>query len=134
MNEKITLIQNHPLHKHVGVQEIISESGNGILKAIVNQNALNPSGFYHGGVMYLLCDVCAYAGILSALDPNEDAVTHDIHLSVLRPANLDDELIYSSKIVRHGRTLCFINVEASCGAKLVATARITKSIIKVDSP
>lgn len=131
MIDKIKNIQNHPLHVHVGVQEIVSESGNGRLTAIVNENALNPSGFYHGGVMYLLCDVCAYAGVLSALKPTKDAVTHDIHLSVLRPANLDETIIYTSRIIKPGKSLYFINVEAKREDKLIAIARVTKSIISL---
>jgi len=129
MNDRITPIQNLPLHISIGVQDITSDSGNGTLTAIVNQNALNPSGFYHGGLMYMLCDVCAYSGLLSALSQEEDAVTHDIHVSVLRPARLGDKVIYQSQIVKRGRTLCFIDVVAKCRDKLIATARITKSIV-----
>lgn len=131
MNVKIVAIQNLPLHVYVGVTEIKSDSGNGNLTATVNQNALNPSGFYHGGIMYMLCDVCAYSGVLSALQSNEDAVTHDIHLSVLRPAKLNETVDYSSKIIKRGKSLYFINVEAKIGDKMIATARITKSIITV---
>jgi len=129
MIDKISPIKNHPLHIHLGVQDITSESGNGTLTAIVNTNSLNPSGYYHGGVMYTLCDCCAYSGILSALKSNEDAVTHDIHISVLRPGKLHDKVIYQSKLVKRGKTLCFIDVEAKIDGKLIATARITKSIV-----
>jgi len=129
MNDKIETIKNHPLHVSLGVQEITSELGNATIKAVVNSYTLNPAGFYHGGVMYLLLDACAYSGVLSALEPNEDAVTHDIHVSVLRPAKLDDSVFYKSKLVKRGRSLCFIDVEANSNGKLIATARITKSII-----
>jgi len=131
MNEKIDLIKNHPLHIYLGVQEIISDNGTANLKAIVNNNSLNPSGFYHGGVMYLLLDACAYSGILSALDPHEDALTHDIHVSVMRPAKLNDSIIYQSNVVKRGKRLCFIDVVAKCEDKIIATARITKSIISI---
>jgi len=131
MIDKVAAIQNLPLHVYVGVTEIRSESGNGMLTAKVNQNALNPSGYYHGGIMYLLCDVCAYSGVLSTLKENEDAVTHDIHLSVLRPAKLDEIIIYSSRVIKRGKALIFIDVEAKCGTKIIATARITKSVIKL---
>jgi len=131
MNDKIAAIQNLPLHVYVGLTEIKSESGNAILTAVVNQNALNPSGFYHGGVMYLLCDVCAYSGVISALNDNEDAVTHDIHFSVLRPAKLGQTITYSSKIIKRGKSLYFIDVEAKCADKIIATARVTKSVISM---
>jgi len=129
MIENIEAIQNHPLHVSIGVQKITSDSGNARLTAVVNTASLNPQGFYHGGVMYLLLDACAYSGVLSALESNEDAVTHDIHVSVLRPAKLNDQIIYESTLVKRGRSLCFIDAQARCGEKLIATARITKSII-----
>jgi len=129
MTDRITPIKNHPLHIHLGVQDISSEAGNGTLKAIVNPNTLNPSGYYHGGIMYTLCDCCAYSGVLSILESNEEAVTHDIHISVLRPGKLNDKVIYQSKLVKRGRTLCFIDVEARIEGKLIATARVTKSIV-----
>jgi len=131
MPDRISPIKNHPLHIHLGVQDIISEGGNGTLTAIVNVNTLNPSGYYHGGIMYTLCDCCAYSGVLSVLKPNEEAVTHDIHISVLRPGKLNDKVLYQSKLVKRGRTLCFIDVEASIDGKLIATARVTKSIVPV---
>jgi len=68
---------------------------------------------------------------LSVLKPNEEAVTHDIHISVLRPGKLNDKVLYQSKLVKRGRTLCFIDVEASIDGKLIATARVTKSIVPV---
>jgi len=46
MPDRISPIKNHPLHIHLGVQDIISEGGNGTLTAIVNVNTLNPSGYY----------------------------------------------------------------------------------------
>lgn len=131
MNDKIEAIKNLPLHISLGVKEISSELGNGTINTIVTPASLNPAGFYHGGVMYLLLDACAYSGVLSALEPNEDAVTHDIHVSVLRPAKLNDSITYKSKLVKRGRSLCFIDVEATRNDKLIATARITKSIITI---
>ena len=132
MIDRISPIKNHPLHIHLGVQDIISESGNGTLSALVNSNTLNPSGYYHGGVIYTLCDCCAYSGVLSALQPNEDAVTHDIHISVLRPGKLNDKVVYQSTLVKRGRTLCFIDVVAKIGEKIIATARVTKSIVTIE--
>jgi len=48
---------------------------------------------------------------------------------VLRPGKLNDKVIYQSKLVKRGRTLCFIDVEARIEGKLIATARVTKSIV-----
>ncbi len=131
MSVRINPIKNLPLHISLGVQDIKSEDGRGTLVAMAHQGSLNPAGLYHGGIIYMLCDVCAYSGLLSALSDEEDAVTHDIHVSVLRPVKAESEVMYQSSIVKRGRTLCFIDVEASSNGKLIATARVTKSIIKV---
>jgi len=130
VKEKIQAIKALPYHKSIGVKDIISESGNATLTAEVTENTLNPAGYYHGGIIYTLCDVCAYSGILSVLKPHEDAVTHDIHISVLRPARLGDQIIYKSNVVKQGRSLCFIDVEVTVLNKIIATARITKSKTK----
>ncbi len=131
MQKKLAAIKNLPLHIHLGVEDIQSDAGAATLRTKANDNTLNPAGYYHGGVIYMLCDVCAYSGVLSALDPSEDAVTHDIHVSVLRPVSPGATVIYQSTLVKRGRTLCFIDVTATCDTKVVATARITKSIVKL---
>ena len=129
MSDRISPIKNLPLHISLGVRDIKSEDGAGTLVAIAHKDVLNPAGLYHGGIIYMLCDVCAYSGLISALGDQEDAVTHDIHVSVLRPVKEGSEVIYKSSIVKRGRTLCFINVEARSNDKLIATARVTKSMI-----
>lgn len=129
MSDRIVPIKNLPLHISLGVQDVQSEEGSGMLIAIAHQESLNPAGLYHGGIIYMLCDVCAYSGLLSALSDQEDAVTHDIHISVMRPVKPESQVIYKSSIVKRGRTLCFIDVEARSNDKLIATARVTKSII-----
>ncbi|MDX1491699.1 MAG: PaaI family thioesterase [Pseudohongiellaceae bacterium] len=129
MQTRLDKVRNHPLHKYLGVSKIDAKDGSAELFAIVNEAALNPSGNYHGGVVYMLCDVCAYCAVLSALPEGQDAVTHDIHISVLRPALENDSLEYRASIKKLGRSLCFIDVEVKSGEHLVATARVTKSLI-----
>lgn len=129
MNTRLEQVKNHPLHTYLGVKEIISEEGHGEVHAVVNTNTLNPSGIYHVGVIYTLCDVCAYCGLVSQLDERAEAVTHDIHISILRPAKEHDEVVYKSSIKKLGKSLCFLDVEAIVNEKVIATARATKSIV-----
>lgn len=131
MNERIQQVINHPLHRHLGVTDARSENGQGSFTFIVGDTNVNPGGKLHGGVIYLLCDVCAYMGLASALTDGQDAVTHDIHVSVLRSANRGDTVKMESKIVKKGKSLCFIDVSATTSGQLIATARITKSMIKL---
>lgn len=129
MNERLAHVINHPLHRHLGITAIESTAGCGALSVIVDEAVLNPAGSLHGGVLYLLADVCAYAGLLSRLADDREAVTHDIHVSVMRSVALGSKLNVASKVERMGRRLCFIAVTVDVDGELVATARVTKSLI-----
>ena len=129
MNPRLQNVLNHPLHQFLGVADIHSADGQGEIRITVTDELVNPAGIFHGGVVYVLSDVCAYAGLLSLLEDSEEAVTHDLHVSVLRPAKLGDEVVFRSDVVKRGRQLCFLDVTASVNEKVIATARVTKSII-----
>ncbi len=131
MTERILQVIHHPLHRHLGVTDAHSENGQGSFTFTVGDATVNPAGALHGGVVYLLCDVCAYLGLLSVLPENVEAVTHDIHVSVLRSALRGDTVNMVSRIIKKGRNLCFIDVTAAVEGQLIATARITKSLIKL---
>ena len=129
MNPRLQKVLDHPLHKFLGVTDITSTDGCGEIRITVTEQLVNPAGLFHGGVVYVLSDVCAYAGLLSMLEDSEEAVTHDLHVSVLRPAKLGDEVVFRSQIVKRGRQLCFLDVTASVNDKTIATVRVTKSVI-----
>jgi len=129
MNPRLQKVLDHPLHKFLGVADITSTDGSGEIRITVTQELVNPAGLFHGGVVYVLSDVCAYAGLLSVLEDTEEAVTHDLHVSVLRPAKLGDDVVFRSQIVKRGRQLCFLDVIASVNDKTIATVRVTKSVI-----
>jgi len=130
MNPRIEQVQNLPLHRHLGIGPITAADGRGTLSVVVTDTILNPAGMLHGGVVYLLCDVCAYAGLLSRIDEETEAVTHDIHVSMLRSVPHGATVTFASEITKLGKSLCFITVTATCADRLVATARITKSMMR----
>lgn len=127
INRLIPVI-NLPYHHYLGVEGVRGEEGRGFLSITVHTNNANPHGFLHGGVIYSLCDVCAYAALVTILEKEQEAVTHDIHVSVLRPAALGQRVDFEAEVVNKGKTLCFIDAKAWTNGKLIATARITKSI------
>ncbi|MCP4105024.1 MAG: PaaI family thioesterase [Desulfobacteraceae bacterium] len=131
MNERLEKVIDLPLHRFLGVTSIQSDSGNGILSVKINENMINLAGAFHGGVIYLLCDVCAYGGLLSIIDNNTEAVTHDIQVSVMQPAKLGDVVEFRSEIAKLGKRICFIDVKARLTAQVIASARVTKSIISI---
>jgi uncharacterized protein (TIGR00369 family) len=131
MHDRIKQIFEHPLHQYMGVTDIKADQGEGFVSFQVVEHLLSPAGALHGGVLYTLCDVCAYVGLLSILDADQEAVTHDIHLSMMRSAKAGDRVTIGSRIVKKGGSLCFIDVSAMVAGDVVATARVTKSLIRL---
>ena len=74
---RLQTVIDHPLHQALGVRAIESQNGCGRMEFIAEGMTINPAGMLHGGVLYTLADVCAYAGLLSRLEPHQEAVTHD---------------------------------------------------------
>ncbi len=126
---RLDAVRNLPLHRYLGVTRLTSDEGTGTLAFEVGEHTVNPAGVLHGGVVYALCDVCAYAGLLSLLKPDQEAVTHDLHVSVMRPAQYGDTVVITSRPVRLGRRIGFFEVTAAVDDTLIATARVTKSIL-----
>jgi len=131
MNERLQKVIEHPFHKYLGVTTIESNSGAGKLSIAVNEKTVNPRGVLHGGVIYVLCDVCVYGGLLSLIDNKTEAVTHDIQVSVMQSAKIGDVVDFSSEIVHLGKRLCFIDVKAFVKGKIIASAKVTKSVLSM---
>ncbi|MFZ5564324.1 MAG: PaaI family thioesterase [Thermodesulfobacteriota bacterium] len=129
MNDRLRKVVEHPLHRFLGVTDIASEGGRGEMVLTITKNVVNPAGIFHGGVIYLLCDVCAYGGLISLMEADMDAVTHDIQVSVMRSLKLGDVVEFKSEVVKFGTRLCFIDVKVTSSGQPVASARITKSIL-----
>ena len=130
LEERLDAIRNHPLHRQLGLHQLEATAGRAELSArIAGKSTLNPAGVMHGGVLYVLSDVAAYAATLSMLDPSEEAVTHDLHISVLRGSSSGAEIALSAQVLRRGRKLVFIQVQAHADDHLLATATVTKSVI-----
>ena len=73
MDARVRKAVDRELHKNLGMNPISSEDGVGIITIKLEEYALNPHGVFHGGIIYLICDVCAYFGLLSILDEGLDA-------------------------------------------------------------
>lgn len=122
-------METFPLHQQFGFT--VDASGPGICSAscVVGDAHLNYGGVVHGGVMYLLLDVTAYCAAMTVAPEGFNATTHDIHVSVMRPTPPGVTLTLKGTVRKKGRTLFFIDSEASIGDRLVASARVTKSLV-----
>ncbi len=119
-----------PLHRYLGIGCIKATDGRAHFEIQVGEHSANPNGALHGGVVCTLCDVACYAALQNDLADDEDAVTHDIHVSVMRAARTGDTVRFEATVIKRGRSLAFVEAQAYCGDKLMASARVTKSILR----
>lgn len=119
-----------PLHRFYGVDIDALSAGRGSARMTVSDSTANVHGWLHGGVTYALLDIVAYLGVVPLLGVGQNAVTHDIHVSVLRPASRGQTLELGGRVRRRGKSLVFCDSEAWIDGKLAASARITKSIVQ----
>lgn len=129
LEKLLPLVTQHPLHRAMGVTTIDAADGRAQLEIVVAGDTVNPAGVFHGGVAYCLCDMACYAALLSVLKGDENAVTHDIHVSMLRGARIGDRVRFSARVLKRGRNVAFMEAEAHCGDQLMARATVTKSIL-----
>lgn len=117
------------MHVFMGLESLTAGEGKATMTLRVGGDAINPAGVLHGGVIYALADVCAYAALVSAIGDDQDAVTHDLHVSMLRPGLRDAEVTITAEVQKLGRQLAFLRAEATTQGKLMAMATVTKSLI-----
>ncbi|MFT4977109.1 MAG: hypothetical protein ACI8S6_003014 [Myxococcota bacterium] len=123
-----------PLHRQFGLQIISAAEGRCEATCTIGPPHLNFGGVVHGGVMYLLLDVCAYCAAVTLLPEGHNATTHDIHVSMMRPTPPGADLRLSATVRKAGRSLYFIDAEATIDGVLVASARVTKSLVLIGPP
>lgn len=122
-------METFPLHAQFGLELVEAADGEAHARCEVGPAHLNYGGVVHGGVMYLLLDVVSYCAAMTQAPPGFNATTHDFHCSVMRATPGGVTLDFRAKVRKAGRTLFFIDVEAAIGDKLVASARVTKSLV-----
>lgn len=93
------------------------------------------NGFFHGGVISGLADHAAGGAVTTALPAGRIAVTIDLHVNFLAPAD-GDSLLAKASTLQVGGTVCVANVEVFSlkdgGEKLCAFAVVT--LRAVDMP
>lgn len=127
--ERQRAVLDLPLNRHLGI--VFDGIVDGVAKShfYSTPELATFGGTLHGGALSTLCEVAGFLALLPMLDDSQHAVTHDIHVSLMRAVPADTRCDLSGSVLRLGRTLAFIEVHAHVADKLVASARITKSII-----
>lgn len=117
--------------KFLGIR--FSEIGDGKVTAAlcIEERHTNLMSVLHGGIVYAAADVVGYFALLSVLDNHESAATVDISVSVLRPCHVGETLVLNGRVAKRGRQVSFMETECHVDGKLVATAKVTKAMLKL---
>ena len=116
------------LHRHFGLEFDACAEGQARASFVVGPQHVAFGGL-HGGVLYALMDAVSMLALLTRLEPAQHAVTHDLHVSVMRGAVSGDRVMLEGRVARLGRSLAFVDAAARVGETVVATARVTKSLV-----
>jgi len=95
-----------------GVKVLSAESGTAQLSVVRKPELLQFNGFFHGGIVSGLADHAAGAAATTALSPGKIAVTVDLHINFLAPAN-GPSLLATARTLQVGRTICVVAVEVT---------------------
>ena len=130
LEQFLPYVVGHPQHRAMGVERIEAADGRSRVEIDVAGDMVNAAGMFLGGNVYTICDMACYAALLSELPEGHNAVTHDIHVSLMRGARAGDRVVFTGRVIRRGRSVAFMEAEAHVGDEVMARATVTKSILK----
>lgn len=99
----------------VGTKVLHAEAGHVQLAIGKRPDLVQFNGFFHGGVVTGLADHAAGGAVTTALPAGRIAVTIDLHVNFLAPAD-GDSIVAKAKVVQIGNTVCVANVEVTTAA------------------
>ena len=118
-----------------GVEVVAAEAGDVTMTLAKKPELLQFNGFFHGGIIAGLADHTAGAAATTTLPPGKIAVTVDLHINYLAPAN-GETLSAKAHCVQSGNTICVVSVSVSTRRKGedVVCAMATVTLRVVDMP
>ena len=128
---RVRAVLDIPLNRFLGIQLRDPTDPAAGLWFPVGPSAQNQAGVLHGGVVTTLLDTASYLALLPRLSDTEHAVTHDQTVSLLRPVAADARVDVTATVLRRGRAVAFMRAEAVVDGELVATAQVTKSVVRL---
>lgn len=127
--DRVASVLAIPLHRFLGVRLRRPDDPAAGITVDVGDAARNNADVLHGGVVTALLDVACYLALLPELAAGENAVTHDLTASLLRPVALGSQLQLTGTVVRRGRTVAFLRAEATVEGVVVAFGQVTKTVL-----
>ena len=128
---RVQAVLDIPLNRFLGMQLRDPADPSAGLWFPVGRSAQNQAGVLHGGVVTTLLDTASYLALLPQLSDAEHAVTHDQTVSLLRPVAGEKRVDVTATVLRRGRAVAFMRAEAVVDGELVATAQVTKSVVRL---
>lgn len=119
----------------VGTRVLFAEAGCVHLVLDRRPDLLQFNGFFHGGVISGLADHAAGGAVTTALPPGRTAVTIDMHVNFLSPAD-GASVVAKAKAIQIGSTVCVATVEVvtEVGGDERTCAVATVTLRVVDMP
>ena len=115
-----------------GVEVISAETGSATLALGKKPELLQFNGYFHGGVIAGLADHAAGACATTTLPSGKIAVTVDLHINYLAPAN-GDKIVAKATCVQTGSTICVVTVNVTTERQstdvLCAIATVTLRVV-----
>ena len=119
-----------------GVEVVAAVPGRVSLSLAKKPELLQFNGYFHGGVVSGLADHAAGAAATTSLPAGKIAVTVDLHVNFLAPAN-GIGLVATARTLQVGSTICVVAVEVEIdspsGRQLCAVANATLRVVDMPS-
>ena len=119
-----------PLHRFLGVGLADPAAPEAGVVFDVGEATLNNAGVLHGGIVTALLDVACYLALLPELADDENAVTHDVSASLMRPVPSGSRVQVTGTVVRRGRSVVFLRAEATVDGVVVGAGQVTKTMVR----
>jgi uncharacterized protein (TIGR00369 family) len=120
----------------VGTKVLDVEVGRVHLALDRRPDLLQFNGFFHGGVITGLADHAAGGAVTTALPPGRIAITIDLHINFLAPAD-GESIVAKAKAIQVGKTVSVANVEVTTNSggqeKVCAICTVTLRTIDIPS-
>lgn len=127
---RVATVLDIPLHRFVGLQLLDEHRPQDGIVFEVGDATVNNAKVLHGGIVTALLDVACYLSLLPVLGADEHAVTHDLSASLVRSVPYGARVQVQGTVVRKGRSLVFLRAEATVDGDVVASAQVTKSVLR----
>jgi uncharacterized protein (TIGR00369 family) len=120
----------------LGTRVLLAEPGCVHLSVERRPDLLQFSGSFHGGVIAGLADHAAGGAVTTALPPGRIAVTIDLHINFLSPAD-GPTIVAKARAIQVGKTVSVANVEVMTGGsgeeRLCAFCTVTLRAVDMPS-